>query len=50
MNDEGKRIAKYAVVGAILGIPAPIIGSLAGAAIGGFLAVRKNQRLTGRPY
>jgi hypothetical protein len=50
MTNEGKRIAKYAVVGAILGIPAPIIGSLAGGAIGAFLAVRKNQRLTGRPY
>jgi hypothetical protein len=50
MTNEGKRIAKYAVVGAILGIPAPIIGSLAGGAIGAFLAVRKNQRVSGRPY
>ena len=33
-----------------LGIPAPIIGSLAGGAIGAFLAVRKNQRVAGRPY
>jgi hypothetical protein len=50
MNNEGKRIAKYAVIGAVLGIPAPIIGSLAGGAIGAFLAVRKNQRMTGRAY
>lgn len=50
MTTEGKRIAKYAVVGAVLGIPAPIIGSLAGAAIGAFLAVRKNQRVHGRAY
>lgn len=50
MTNEGKRIAKYAVVGAILGIPAPIIGSLAGGAIGAFLAVRKNQRVSGRAY
>lgn len=50
MTNEGKRIAKYAALGAVLGIPAPIIGSLAGGAIGAFLAVRKNQRLTGRAY
>lgn len=50
MTEEGKRIAKYAVVGAVLGIPAPFIGSVIGGAIGAFFAVRKNQRLTGRPY
>jgi hypothetical protein len=50
MTTEGKRIAKYAVVGAVLGIPAPVIGSLAGAAIGAFFAIRKNQRVHGRAY
>ena len=50
MTNEGKRIAKYAVIGALLGIPAPIIGSIAGGAIGAFLAVRKNQKLYGRAY
>jgi hypothetical protein len=50
MSTEGKRIVKYVAVGAVLGIPAPIIGSVAGAAIGAFLAVRKNQRVHGRAY
>lgn len=50
MTDEGKRMAKYAAVGAVIGIPAPIIGPFIGGAIGAFLAHRKNQRLTGRSY
>jgi hypothetical protein len=50
MTDEGKRMAKYVAVGAIVGIPAPFIGSFVGGAIGAFLAHRKNQRLTGRSY
>ncbi len=50
MTDEGKRMAKYAAVGAVIGIPAPIIGPIIGGAIGAFFAHRKNQRLTGRSY
>ena len=50
MTTEGKRIAKYAAVGALIGLPAPIIGPFIGGAIGAYLAHRKNQRLTGRSY
>ena len=50
MTEEGKRMAKYAAVGAVIGIPAPIVGPFIGGAIGAYLAHRKNQRLTGRSY
>lgn len=50
MTDEGKRITKYALVGAILGIPLPIVGSISGAVIGAVIGAAKNKRLHGRPY
>lgn len=45
MTEEGKRIAKYTAVGAVIGIPAPIVGPLIGGAIGAYLGWRKNDRL-----
>ena len=43
MTYETKRILKGAAIGAVLGIPLPIIGPAAGALIGGVWAARKNK-------
>ncbi len=50
MTDEGKRIAKYAAVGAIIAIPVPIVGPIIGGIVGAVLGANKNKRLHGRPY
>jgi hypothetical protein len=50
MTNEGKRLAKYTAVGALLGIPLPIIGPVIGGVIGAVLGARKNQRVSGRAY
>jgi hypothetical protein len=49
MTNEGKRIAKYAAVGALIAIPLPFTMPL-GALVGAFLGANKNKKLTGRPY
>ena len=50
MTDEGKRIAKYAAVGALIAIPVPIVGPIIGGIVGAVLGANKNKRLHGRPY
>ncbi|WP_426266354.1 hypothetical protein [Sphingomonas sp. LHG3443-2] len=50
MTDEGKRIAKYAAVGAIIAIPVPIVGPIIGGIVGAVLGANKNKKLHGRPY
>jgi glycerol uptake facilitator-like aquaporin len=50
MTPEGKRIAKYAAVGAIIAIPVPIVGPLIGGIVGAVMGANKNRRLYGRPY
>ena len=45
MTTEGKRMAKYAAIGAVIGIPAPIIGPVIGGLVGAYLAHRKNEKL-----
>ena len=50
MTDEGKRIAKYAAVGAIIAIPEPIVGPIIGGIVGAVLGANKNKKLHGRPY
>lgn len=50
MTDEGKRIAKYAAVGALIAIPVPIVGPIIGGIVGAVLGANKNKRLYGRPY
>ena len=50
MTQEGKRIAKYAAVGAIIAIPVPIVGPIIGGIVGAVLGANKNKRLYGRPY
>jgi glycerol uptake facilitator-like aquaporin len=50
MTDEGKRIAKYAAVGALISIPVPIVGPIIGGIVGAVLGANKNKRLYGRPY
>ena len=45
MTNEGKRMTKYAAVGALIGIPAPIIGPIVGGLIGAYLGHRKNEKL-----
>lgn len=47
MTPEGKRMAKYAAVGAIIAIPVPIIGPIVGGLIGAVMAHNKNKRLAG---
>jgi hypothetical protein len=44
MTPDTKRILKGAGIGALLGIPLPIIGPAAGALIGGVIAYRRNAR------
>jgi glycerol uptake facilitator-like aquaporin len=50
MTDEGKRIAKYAAVGALIAIPVPIVGPIIGGIVGAVLGANKNKRIYGRPY
>ena len=50
MTDEGKRIAKYAAVGALIAIPVPIVGPIIGGIVGAVVGANKNKRLYGRPY
>ncbi|GAA4029814.1 hypothetical protein GCM10022281_06280 [Sphingomonas rosea] len=50
MTQEGKRIAKYAAVGAIVAIPLPIVGPIIGGIVGAVMGANKNKKLTGRPY
>ncbi|MCW3796218.1 hypothetical protein OMW55_00135 [Sphingomonas sp. BN140010] len=50
MTPEGKRIAKYAAIGAIIAIPVPIVGPIVGGLVGAFMGANKNRRLYGRPY
>ena len=45
MTDEGKRMAKYAAVGAIIAIPVPIVGPIIGGLVGAYLGPRKNEKL-----
>jgi glycerol uptake facilitator-like aquaporin len=45
MTPEGKRIAKYAAIGAIIAIPVPIVGPIIGGIVGAVLGHRKNERL-----
>lgn len=45
MTDDNKRILKGAAIGAVLGIPLPIIGPAAGALIGAaYVAVKNKNR------
>lgn len=50
MTQEGKRIAKYAAVGALIAIPVPIVGPIVGGIVGAVLGANKNKKLYGRPY
>lgn len=45
MTTEGKRMAKYAAVGAIIAIPVPIVGPIIGGLVGAYLGHRKNEKL-----
>nr|WP_294170853.1 hypothetical protein [uncultured Sphingomonas sp.] len=52
MQDKalGKKMAKYAAVGALIGIPMPFIGPIIGAAAGAGLAYyRNNKRMSQGP-
>lgn len=46
MQDKplGKKMAKYAAVGALIGIPMPFIGPIIGAAAGAGYAYYKNNK------
>jgi hypothetical protein len=46
MQDKplGKKMAKYAAVGAVIGIPMPFIGPIIGAAAGAGYAYYKNNK------
>ena len=44
MTNDTKRILKGAAIGAVLGIPLPIIGPAAGALIGGGYMAYKNSK------
>ncbi|GAA4000113.1 hypothetical protein [Sphingomonas humi] len=50
MTDEGKRIAKYAAVGALIAIPLPVVGPIIGGIVGAVIGANKNKKLYGRPY
>lgn len=45
MTPQGKRMAKYAAIGAIIAIPIPIVGPIIGGAVGAYLGHRKNERM-----
>jgi hypothetical protein len=47
MDRQNKRMAKYAVVGAIVAIPIPFIGPILGAAAGAGYAWYKNGQERG---
>ena len=47
MTPEGKRIAKYAAVGALIAIPIPIIGPIIGGIVGAVVGHNKNRRQSG---
>lgn len=47
MTPEGKRIAKYAAVGALIAIPIPIIGPIIGGIVGALVGHNKNRRQSG---
>ena len=49
MTNEGKRLTKYAAVGALIAIPLPFTMPL-GALIGAALGARKNHQISGRYY
>ena len=44
MTPEGKRMAKYAAVGAIIAIPVPIVGPIIGGIVGALIAHNKNKK------
>ena len=50
MSPAGKRIAKYAAVGAIIAIPVPIVGPIIGGIVGAVIANNKNKREGVRSY
>ena len=50
MTPQGKRMAKYAAVGAIIAIPVPIVGPIIGGLVGAYLGHRKNEKLAGGTY
>jgi glycerol uptake facilitator-like aquaporin len=50
MTPEGKRMAKYAAVGAIIAIPVPIVGPIIGGIVGAVIAHKKNERLARGSY
>ena len=43
-NSAGKKMAKYALVGAIIGIPVPFVGPVFGAFAGAAYAYHKAKR------
>lgn len=45
MTPEGKRMAKYAAVGALIAIPVPIVGPIIGGIVGAVVAHNKNKKL-----
>jgi glycerol uptake facilitator-like aquaporin len=50
MTPAGKRMAKYAAVGAIIAIPIPIVGPIIGGIVGAVIAHNKNKKLGGSAY
>lgn len=51
MTPEGKRMAKYAAIGAIVAIPLPIIGPILGAAAGaGYVWFDEKKKRERRGY
>lgn len=43
MTEDKKRMAKYAAIGAVIGIPMPFIGPIIGAAAGAGYAYMKSK-------
>lgn len=51
MTPTGKRMAKYAAVGAIVAIPIPIVGPILGAMAGaGYVWLNEKKRRESRGY
>lgn len=50
MTPQGKRMAKYAAVGAIIAIPVPIVGPIIGGIVGAVIAHNKNKREASGSY
>ncbi|CAA9521468.1 MAG: hypothetical protein AVDCRST_MAG62-1137 [uncultured Sphingomonas sp.] len=44
MTQDGKRVAKYAAVGALIAIPIPIVGPIIGGIVGAVMGHNKNKR------